>query len=332
MNMRRVRSLEPVFYRAPSAHNTQPWVLEYSDTTIELRFDPSRTLPISDPTGRDLLLSLGAFVETCLIGASEAGFRIEFVADIDLEKQRIGRFVPSAQMYQTPFGINDIMRRQTSRLCYEPSRLPDTIADDLRGLLSMDTGLRHLAPRGILGLFVTADHEMLGSRAVVDELRSWMRLSKRDPLYNLDGLTAECLDLSGIQALGLRILLSKGVYPLVRVTRLYRVLTIISAQLLRRDGSVLVLTSKSTTDSGTLEAGRVLLRLWLHLGRHGYYTHPLSQIIDSPTTARLLAERAGMGPEAHIVSVFRVGKSPVPAQSPRLIVESSEAVEAEPDA
>src|SRR5215470_8587014 len=31
-----LRELEPDFWRAPSAHNTQPWVLRYGDTAAEI--------------------------------------------------------------------------------------------------------------------------------------------------------------------------------------------------------------------------------------------------------------------------------------------------------
>jgi hypothetical protein len=54
-----LRALEPDFWRAPSAHNTQPWVLRYHDTSAEIGWDPACTLPAGDPTGRDLRLSLG---------------------------------------------------------------------------------------------------------------------------------------------------------------------------------------------------------------------------------------------------------------------------------
>jgi hypothetical protein len=67
MNLEKFKALEPHFYRAPSAHNTQPWRLHYAADSVKLNYDPMRSLPISDPTHRDLFLSLGAFVETVLI-------------------------------------------------------------------------------------------------------------------------------------------------------------------------------------------------------------------------------------------------------------------------
>ena len=91
-DLRDVRRLEPQFFRAPSAHNTQPWLLEYRPDRVELRFDPARALPAGDPTRRDLLLSLGALAEAVLIAASAADIALEFEPAFDLESRRVGIF------------------------------------------------------------------------------------------------------------------------------------------------------------------------------------------------------------------------------------------------
>jgi len=44
-DLRELRRLEPLFWRAPSAHNTQPWLLEYSAERIALGVDAE------NPTG-----------------------------------------------------------------------------------------------------------------------------------------------------------------------------------------------------------------------------------------------------------------------------------------
>jgi hypothetical protein len=49
-----LRAREATFRRAPSAHNTQPWLLSYDVDEVRVGVDPARSLPDSDPTGRDL--------------------------------------------------------------------------------------------------------------------------------------------------------------------------------------------------------------------------------------------------------------------------------------
>jgi len=45
---------------APSVHNTQPWRFLPRPESIEIYADPERLLPVIDPRGRDMAISLGA--------------------------------------------------------------------------------------------------------------------------------------------------------------------------------------------------------------------------------------------------------------------------------
>jgi hypothetical protein len=46
--------------RAPSSHNSQPWVFRLCDGSVELYADRSRRLPVVDPEDRELVISCGA--------------------------------------------------------------------------------------------------------------------------------------------------------------------------------------------------------------------------------------------------------------------------------
>ena len=72
--------------RAPSAHNTQPWAPRVLEHSIDLGVTPARTLPAADPTSRDLLLALGAWVECVAIAANARGHRIEVERLPDLDR------------------------------------------------------------------------------------------------------------------------------------------------------------------------------------------------------------------------------------------------------
>ncbi|MFD0852947.1 hypothetical protein ACFQ07_11980, partial [Actinomadura adrarensis] len=123
MTLNALRALEPDFWRAPSARNTQPWTLRYRRRFVEVGWDPSRALPATDPAGRDLRLSLGAFVETCLIVSTDAGMNVRFVQDHDESAYRIGYLVAAEGPYATPFTTQDVRDRRTGRVPYQPGRL-----------------------------------------------------------------------------------------------------------------------------------------------------------------------------------------------------------------
>ena len=136
-----------------------------------------------------------------------------------------------------------------------------------------------------------ADRWLFATPVVARELRDWLRLHPRHPRYSLDGLTDRALALSRVEARLLSAALRA--YPVTRRLGLPALLAAAGRQLLRGDGSVLVLTTVPGEDR--VGAGRRLLRTWLALGRHGFAVHPLSQLIDCPATAAHLAERVGDG-------------------------------------
>ena len=313
-DLRDLRRLEPTFFRAPSAHNTQPWLLDYAPDRVELGFDPARELPAGDPTRRDLLLSLGALVEAVLIVATEAEVPLSFEPAVDMAATRVGVFVPANSPYATPFTSDDLERRQTSRLRYEPARLGEDDLAAARAALGSGAALHELEARGLVDLYVAADRHLYDTPRVVEELRSWLRLSPRHPRYAQDGLSYECLALPRPGAALLGLLLRPGVYTFVRAARIHRLFTVATRSLPDREGSVLVLTGEAHEPEQVLAHGRALHRVWLELARRGLYTHPLSQILDDERTKRELAARIGAEPFA----VFRVGRSQAPARSARL--------------
>jgi len=313
-----LRPLERHFSRAPSAHNTQPWLLDYAPGSVELRFDPARELPAGDPTRRDLFLSLGAFVEAVLIVAAEAEIAVRFAVNVDISQRSLGAFLPADSLYETPFAAADLERRQTSRLAYAPRRLTAEDVAAARRHVGPERELHELAARDIRQLTVAGDRHLYDSPDVVAELREWLRLSPRDPRYEQDGLSYECLDLSRVQAAAVAGLLHPRVYPTVRALRLHRAFAAAGASLLRKEGSVLVLAGAAGAPAEMLDHGRALLRVWLALAQLGLYTHPLSQILDCPDTERRLADRIDAVAPIRPLSIFRAGRSGQPARSARL--------------
>ncbi len=61
---------------APSAHNTQPWKVKISEDEIRIGLENNRLLE-SDTTGREAMLSIGAFVENIVKAAKSDGYEIK---------------------------------------------------------------------------------------------------------------------------------------------------------------------------------------------------------------------------------------------------------------
>lgn len=64
-----------VAVRAPSLHNSQPWLFTLEDGALELRTDGSRHLPGTDPARRQLVISCGAALFGARLGMRSLGLR-----------------------------------------------------------------------------------------------------------------------------------------------------------------------------------------------------------------------------------------------------------------
>jgi nitroreductase len=192
--------------RSPSPHNTQPWSPRIVDGAIEVSIVPSRTLPAGDPTFRDVIMSLGAWIESVAIGAAEAGQRIEVEvlpalseldslpvtgpADPDQPVFRVN-LAPSSAGSPGGFTSDDVRDRRVYRgdLTGSPAVFDDLASLQLPPWLTVrsldDRAMKQLST---LGIAFTA------SRATIaNELLHWLRLDPRHPRYDRDGMTDRML-------------------------------------------------------------------------------------------------------------------------------------------
>ncbi|MEU4779914.1 nitroreductase [Micromonospora sp. NPDC023633] len=312
MELAAFRALEPLCWRSPSAHNTQPWRLDHRPGAIRVGWDQAYTLPAADPSGRDLRLSLGAFVETCLVVAADAGLGMEFVADHCVAERRVGWLRASPHRYDTPFNAAQVLTRRTHRGRFSAGPDAEVVAAADAVARASGGTVRAVPDAGLLArLLRVADRQTYADPAVVGELRSWLRLTPAHPHYHADGLTDRCLGLSGREATALRVALAA--YPALRRLGLSRLLAAASGNPLALGGAALVLVGPPGTDDATqVEFGRVLARTWLTLHAAGLAAHPLSQLVDAPDTRETLGALLGVAPE-RLLHVARVGRPVGPA-------------------
>ncbi len=283
-----LRALEPLFHRAPNAHNCQPWALRYPSgamDTVEVGWDGRYELGPSDPVRRDLRLLLGAFVESCLVVCGAEGVAARFVADHDAAGRRVGRLVAAPEPALTPFTVADVVARRTWRGRWADEPLPPEVTDELVALTAAAGGrLVTLDSAVLYPLLLEASRWFVANRDILAELRQWSRLSSRHPDYQRDGLSDVALALTRVEVWGLRTALRRR-HPQPRRHGLRNALAQGQARPFRGGGPVLVLLVPAGTDAaGEVEFGRLVQRLWLTLTRQGLAAHPQSHLIDCPTT------------------------------------------------
>ena len=319
---------------APSAHNTQPWrFVPLPDGRTLVRWDPERSLPVSDPTARDLYLALGAAVESARLRSIQQDMPLRFSPAAENLDRSVGWLVPAdlppdpADQRLAPY----LHVRQTARTPHLPRPVPSdllaALAEEARHggcqlyVLQDRAGIRRLA-----GLARQATAAQFADAAVHAELWRWLRLDSRHPSYRRDGLTAECLELRGPSLVAARLVL-----PPTRMRWLVRVgahqlLAVDTQRLVERSASVCLLSAPSAARADLVRAGQVLLRLWLLAAAAGLRTHPVSALLDCVGTVGPAAAAFGAGGGAP-AALFRLGATGPVARAPRL--QPEELLEAE---
>jgi nitroreductase len=306
--------------RAPSAHNTQPWIVRAAPDRITVRADPARWLRHGDPSKRDLHLSLGAFIEALRIAFAASGVRAEPTAEPGgVLTLRPGDSATPEQRE----ALSLVRRRQSSRLPYSP-REPD--ADALAALerAARASGLDlHLmtraAPerRDVDGWHYAAARESWLDVRAVTEMRNWLRIDPQGTLRPEDGLSSHCLALGWSETAALAALARPSLWRAAAAVYLAPVLAARLAAAETRVFTAAPLAVVLVAPAAAGGFGGALLRCWLAATRLGLAMVPASALLDR--RAWELGRRLGVAP-GRLVAAFRLGRSaPAPRSGRRAV-------------
>ena len=318
---------------APSAHNVQAarWAARASDQRIVLLRDPSRNLPVADPTGRDDRAGLGAAFEGFALAAGMRGLQVVDLAWAADAHRSVGApmirgFDVVATFRLTVGGAGDplapwVLHRRSWRGAMQNdaaasaalARLRDD--PDARDAHVLGDDMAHVVAR----LVDDATWAFERQRAHHAELWRWLRLDPRDPAYHRDGLTADAMLLSELERAAARILMRPGVFRILQRTGLGRALVAESGATRTAAGFICYCPAVEASD---YEVGRGLYRTWLAATRAGLVLAPMSAIADHPHSRAVIEARLSLGGGRRLAQIFRAGTiDRTPPKSPRLPVE-----------
>jgi hypothetical protein len=108
---------------APNPHNMQPWLVDLGEPdVVTLHLDRARLLPMTDPSGRQITIGHGAFLELLSIAATADGYRAEVTpypagTQTGQPVARV-RFVRDAALKIDPL-FAQIPGRRTTRIAFD---------------------------------------------------------------------------------------------------------------------------------------------------------------------------------------------------------------------
>lgn len=190
--------------KAPSGHNTQPWLFSRDGNTVIIKPDFSRALPVADPDHHELYISLGCAAENAVIAANHYGFRPELritgknkTAFIKIELTENSSDDSADLYHQIPF-------RQSTRCAYDEKEIPQADLEILKKGVAAEGIQIHFLTREqdkekLMPLVCGAIDDQLRNPEFKHELIRWMRFSEKEAIQKGDGLWTAC---SGIPATG----------------------------------------------------------------------------------------------------------------------------------
>jgi len=310
---------------APSAHNVQPWVFGVGGDAVALGWRRERELPHGDPQSRYLLIGLGAAAEGYALGRAVAGDRVamEFVwLPVDHQAARLtvvpgspepldvdlGRVLPYRQTSRGRFRRRAIAARGEAALTREAERL------GCRLFIVTQRRLMRRAAR----LTGRGTARNFSDRGVFAEFAELLRMDRRHPAYERDGLTLETLATGRGQALARRLVLRPGVMRVLSRLGLHQVVARTQRRLALQAAALALLVAPSEERSDVFRGGRAMLRVWARATWLGLRVHPMTAAMDHAATRTSLTALFGVGADASPIVLFRLGYGKAGARSPRL--------------
>lgn len=301
-----VRRAVAVATRAPSLHNSQPWLWVYRRGRLELHLDHSRAVPNTDMSGREALISCGAVLDHLAVAMAAAGWS----ADIDrfpnannpghLATVGFSRSesVTAAQRQR----LDAVLRRRTDRLPFaDPADFHD-IEPGLHALLdSEQVRLDVLAPQ--------LHAELLEASVLTEAMRRF------DSAYHaeLDWWTAP-FDLT--EGIPRSALISADESDRVAINRSFPVEG--RAARRRRLGEdrarILVLSTPGDSRSDALACGEALSAVLLECTTVGLATCTVTHLIEYAPARDVIAALIARSAAPQIL--IRAGRTPELEKSP----------------
>jgi hypothetical protein len=289
---------------APSIHNTQPWRyrLDPDTATIEVRAAPERSLPHTDPAGRELHVSVGAAVFNLRVAVAHFGWEpVVRVLPRPADPTLLAAVRPVAGRLSSGRGhrpdlYDTLWRRHSSRFPFTGQDVPSGVLAEIAQAAAAEGAALTFPSRTevarLLQLTAEAERYTDADRGRGAEDRAWTRDGSPD------GVPRAALGPHDAAGHGVPVREYAGRRPGGRP----------STALFERHPVVGVLATAYDTRADWLRAGQGLEHALLTATAHGVRTSLFSQAVEWPELRWALRDpRGGRG---HVQMLIRLGYGP----------------------
>lgn len=283
---------------APSGHNTQPWFIKYIEPYHWIiGNDSTKWLPAVDPTQRETILSIGAFLQNLEYAANNLGYACQFnmLAKTNQDEHVIDVKLTKLLKNRAPQYISEkIEKRRTVRSNYlntplnraDISYLIDGEADCIQFIPNTSKEHKIINEQTIEANKIQAYRD-----AAQSELGDWIRFSNKNADKYRDGLTPASMEMHGMPAWIVRNFYDKS--SVMKTDFREKGIETVVKQVSQSAGWLLI-TNKGNTIWELIETGMQLQRLWLSIREKNIAIHPMTQIIEEAATNQTLNQSIGV--------------------------------------
>ena len=292
---------------APSIHNTQPWWFRPRADGVDVFADHTRRLAVLDPSGREVMISVGAAVLNLRLAVLAHGrMPLTTVTPDGDQSDYVARitFGPPVPVSATVRMLAEaIPRRRTNRRPFSNASIPNDVISELVAAASVEGGRLAVAEPGpreaILSLVRLAEVRERSEPRYLRELGEWTGGSRS----RHDGVPPEAYGpWSAMETVPVRD------FGLVEPARQRRVATF------EKEPTIAVLYSTGESAHQWVNVGQALERTLLTATVRGVSTTLMTQPLEIPQLRELLAdEAAALIPQV----ILRFGYGPPSPTTPR---------------
>jgi hypothetical protein len=298
--------------RAPSVHNTQPWLFRISGSdepaAVDLYADRSRALPVLDPSGRQREVSCGVALLFLRVSLRAAGLGTEVTLLPDAEADHLAHvavFRGAGATADERALASEIARWHSRRSAFRARTLePEVLAHLRRAAESEGAWFVSVHRRDdqieLITLLSRADREQARDPAYQEELRSWLRTEPSS-----DGVPVEAVPAH----------VERHSEVVVRDFNPGRIgeqpSSPVAVTPVDENPSLVVLGTEGDDTGAHLTAGMALGQVLLHATARGVSASLLGQVMDLPGPRAALRTALDLIGEPQIV--LRMGYDDEPA-------------------
>ncbi|ATV27885.1 nitroreductase [Prevotella intermedia] len=288
--------------KAPSGHNTQPWLFKIGESEIDIYPNFAKSLPAVDADNRELFVSLGCATENLCIAAKQKGYKSEIaIADDGVVRVKLSK--DTNENAGSPL-FSQIAVRQTNRSVYNGKMIPDDSIDVLQkmtvepavGIYFYKNGTTEY--NAIAEMVYAGNSLQMNDKRFKAELQQWMRYNKKHQNTTQDGLSYAVFGAPNVPFFIAKLVMSKAINEKTQNKN--------DRKKIASSSHLVLFTTKDNTIEQWINLGRTLERVLLRATQMGIANAYLNQPNEERNISVELANALGMETE-HPTILLRIG-------------------------